>query len=272
MLLLVLLFILLPPLIILLTAIFTESAVASFFSWLVAIFVLIYLAYTNFFSSRRGTGFLGNEEEFLDAILQLAALTIQADGKISEVEVEWVESKLREDFKEKYHDQFIQDFRDCLEREISLEKVCRSVNRDFSFSSKIQLINFLIKITAVDNKISEEEYQFLNRLSRLFRLNKRLLHTLLASAGYERREKREKGYSRQKQQSSSMSISRCYNILGISSTATDREVKKAYRKLASIHHPDKVAHLGEKFQDSAHEKFQKISEAYETIKTKRGFS
>jgi DnaJ-class molecular chaperone len=47
-----------------------------------------------------------------------------------------------------------------------------------------------------------------------------------------------------------------YNILGISKSASDDEIKNSYRKLARTHHPDKG---GDK------DKFQKIQEAYETL-------
>lgn len=54
-----------------------------------------------------------------------------------------------------------------------------------------------------------------------------------------------------------------YDILGVSKTATDDEIKKAYRKLAVETHPDK--HPGDK---QAEEKFKKINEAYSTLSDK----
>jgi DnaJ like chaperone protein len=62
-----------------------------------------------------------------------------------------------------------------------------------------------------------------------------------------------------------------YKILGVDASATDDQVKKAYRKMAIAHHPDKVASMGEEYQKGAQEKFMKIQEAYENIKKKRGF-
>ena len=61
-----------------------------------------------------------------------------------------------------------------------------------------------------------------------------------------------------------------YDVLEITSTATDEEVKKAYREMAKKHHPDKVASLGEDVKKAATEKFQKISAAYEELKKQRG--
>ncbi|KAL2133689.1 hypothetical protein VTI74DRAFT_1917 [Chaetomium olivicolor] len=51
-----------------------------------------------------------------------------------------------------------------------------------------------------------------------------------------------------------------YKILGIEKSATDQEIKKAYRKLAIVHHPDK--NPGDA---SAEARFKDISEAYETL-------
>ena len=59
-------------------------------------------------------------------------------------------------------------------------------------------------------------------------------------------------------------------MLGIEPTATDDEVRKAYKRMALKYHPDKVATLGEDVQKAAEEKFKKVQEAYEQIKKERG--
>ena len=59
-------------------------------------------------------------------------------------------------------------------------------------------------------------------------------------------------------------------MLGISTTATDDEVKAAYRKMALKHHPDRVATLGEDIRKAAEKKFQDINDAKERIFKARG--
>ncbi|KAI1761167.1 DnaJ-domain-containing protein [Hypoxylon sp. FL1150] len=51
-----------------------------------------------------------------------------------------------------------------------------------------------------------------------------------------------------------------YDALGVQPTATELEIKKAYRKLAIVHHPDKNPN-----DPTAHEKFQAIGEAYQVL-------
>jgi len=57
-----------------------------------------------------------------------------------------------------------------------------------------------------------------------------------------------------------------YTVLGIGKNASPEEISKAYRRLASQYHPDKVQHLGEDFRELAEMKFKEIQKAYETLR------
>ncbi len=58
-----------------------------------------------------------------------------------------------------------------------------------------------------------------------------------------------------------------YQVLGVPSTATDEEVKKAYRNLARKYHPDN--YHDNPLADLAQERMKEINEAYETIQSQR---
>jgi DnaJ-domain-containing protein 1 len=60
-----------------------------------------------------------------------------------------------------------------------------------------------------------------------------------------------------------------YSVLGVSSNATDVEVKKAYRKLAMECHPDRYANSSEEVRKRANKKFCEVNKAYEAVKELR---
>lgn len=63
-----------------------------------------------------------------------------------------------------------------------------------------------------------------------------------------------------------------YKVLEVSHSASEEEIKKAYKRMALKYHPDKVATLGEDVQKAAEEKFKKVQEAYDIIKKERNMA
>lgn len=68
-------------------------------------------------------------------------------------------------------------------------------------------------------------------------------------------------------------IQEAYDVLGISATSKPAEIKKAYRRLMSQHHPDKLVAKGlpEEMMKIAGQKTHEIKVAYNTIREARGF-
>jgi DnaJ like chaperone protein len=68
-------------------------------------------------------------------------------------------------------------------------------------------------------------------------------------------------------------LDKAYQVLGVAVSATDREVKTAYRRLMNQHHPDKQAARGlpDSLLEIAKERTSEIRAAYETIRESRGF-
>ena len=79
------------------------------------------------------------------------------------------------------------------------------------------------------------------------------------------------GGPQQPTRDSGQALVQAYEILGIDKNATDAEIKKAYRRLMSQHHPDKLIARGlpEEMIRLATEKTQRIKAAYERVKESR---
>jgi DnaJ like chaperone protein len=62
-----------------------------------------------------------------------------------------------------------------------------------------------------------------------------------------------------------------YLVLGLERSANEREIKRAYRKLMSRHHPDKLGDVPDELKRRAEERAREINAAYERVKAERGF-
>lgn len=111
----------------------------------------------------------------------------------------------------------------------------------------------------------------------------KLLLEISASLGFPEREfrrleqmiKAELHHGRQRGAGASSqgpSASDAYAILGVSAKASDKDVRRAYRRLLSQHHPDKLVSKGlpEEMMKVAAKKTHEIKQAWETVKRERG--
>ncbi|HXH54539.1 MAG TPA: co-chaperone DjlA [Gammaproteobacteria bacterium] len=94
--------------------------------------------------------------------------------------------------------------------------------------------------------------------------------------GYQTGGDSASGYSNQRRQTYTTpqpSVGDAYGVLGVASTASIAEIKKAYRRLMNQHHPDKLASRGlpEGMVKMAKEKTQQIRAAYDLVREARGF-
>ena len=62
-----------------------------------------------------------------------------------------------------------------------------------------------------------------------------------------------------------------YLVLGLERNANERDIKRAYRKLMSQHHPDKLGDVPDELKRRAEERAREINAAYERVKAERGF-
>ncbi|MCZ4695164.1 molecular chaperone DnaJ [Ancylomarina euxinus] len=190
--------------------------------------------------------------DFLMSLLVLVAAVMKADGKVLKSELDYVKAYLVKSFGTEKTGEALTLLRDILNRDIPVEQVCMQISQQLDYSSRLQLLHFLFGIAQADGSIDDSELKMIERI---------YYHMGVKSADYNSIKSmfiQENGWA--------------YQVLEIEKTASDDEIKKAYRKMAVKYHPDKVSYLGEDVQKAAKEKFQKVSEAYEKIKKERAFA
>ena len=208
-----------------------------------------------------------NEEQrnsFLFSMLVLSSYIIKADNKIMHSEMEFVRQFLHQNFGEQavnqgqeillklfeiQKKQGIQVFRN------TIHQSCAEIKHNMNISQRLQLLNYLVIIAKVDGYVSPEEIKALKEVARHLGLTAKDVDSMLNMENGAR---------------ANSNIEDAYKVLGLSSTATDDEVKVAYRKMALKHHPDRVATLGEDIRKAAEKKFQDINDAKERIFKARG--
>ncbi len=68
--------------------------------------------------------------------------------------------------------------------------------------------------------------------------------------------------------SSPTAETQAYKVLGLTPAANEAEVSAAYRRLAQMYHPDKVATLASDFQELAEKRMKEINAAYDLLKAR----
>lgn len=193
-----------------------------------------------------------SSQEFELNLLALASLVIKADGKVTKQELDYVRSYFVSAYGKERANATFKIFNDNIKNlGISPVKISMLFNSALNYESRLQVIHFLFGIAKADGNVSVSEINKLLEFSNLLRLSHADFQSIKAMFINE--------------------VGGAYKILEIEKSATDNQVKKAYRDLAKKHHPDKIQHLGDAYVKAAQEKFQKVQKAYERIKQERGF-
>jgi len=197
-------------------------------------------------TQHRGT----TQTDFAMSLVVLIAAVMKADGKVLRSELDYTKSYLVKAFGINDAQELLMILKDVLKREIPIQDVCIQIRHHLDYPSRLQLMHLLYGIAQSDGDIDLNEEHTIEIIGANLGISPQDCQSLKAMFSVKKNW--------------------AYEILEVSPDVSDEEVKKAYKKMAVKHHPDKVGYLGEEFQKSAKEKFQKINEAYEQIKKERG--
>ena len=143
-----------------------------------------------------------------------------------------------------------------------------------SLSLKQFFLEMLIDMAAVDGTIDPAEQRLIEQICGLIGYPVAMLQAMfkMRGSGYYQHQS---GQSRQRQRSQTRptSVSNPYRVLGVDKSADKQTIRRAYKKLMSQHHPDKLVSKGlpPEMMKMAEEKAKNIQLAWEEIKDLRGW-
>ncbi|UJH90320.1 TerB family tellurite resistance protein [Antarcticibacterium sp. 1MA-6-2] len=204
--------------------------------------------YKNVFSGEAQTVSPGDFELNL---LSLCSIVIKADGKVSQTELDYVRTYFVQAYGKERANATFRTFNEVIKsREVSAQRIGLYLQQRTRYEVRLQILHFLFGIAKADGQVSQAELNQLHQISGYLNLMKRDFESIKAMFF--------------------QSADNAYKILEIEKSATDAEVKKAFRTMAKKYHPDKLQHMDEAYQKGAEEKFRKVQEAYEHILKERG--
>jgi len=198
-------------------------------------------------SGQRGT----RSGDFEVSLLILSAIVIKADGKVDQKELDYVRQQFVGMFGTQRANQSFKLFKNVIDKgDISTRQVAMQIQHHMDHPSRLQLIHYLYGIAKADGQVTDAEVQEIEKIGHYLNIHGRDLASIKAMF-YEEADK-------------------WYKILEIEPTASNEDIKKAYRKMAMKYHPDKLQHLDEQLHDGAKDKFQQVQTAYEALSKERG--
>jgi DnaJ like chaperone protein len=193
----------------------------------------------------------GTRSDFATMLVALSAAVMRADGKVLKVELDFIKAFFSQQFGPNFTREHLQVLKHFLDGgHIPLEQICSDIKYRTQVEVRIQLVHYLFSLAKADGHVADSEINVIRQIATLLEVPAADFESLKNMFWRDANSD--------------------YHVLGIEPSASDDEVKKAYRQMAVRYHPDKVAHMGEEYQKGAKEKFQKVQEAYENIKKARG--
>jgi DnaJ like chaperone protein len=213
------------------------------------------------------------QHPFFSTVFTIVGCLAKADGRISEEEIAGAERLMAElGLSGEARAEAIALFKRGAAADFQIESQISSFLQHAIFQPELRsvLIEYLVRFALADGVIHQAEADILQRVAQYLGFNRaeflQFLEMLQAQQRFH-----QSGYSANNQSASRDALADAYRALGVSSDASDAEVKKAYRKLMSQHHPDKLIAQGlpPDMVKLATEKTQEIQTAYELIEKSR---
>jgi len=211
-------------------------------------------------------------DSFFSAMFSTLGHISKADGRVTKAEIAAAELLMRRlQLSEEERQRAIKFFQAGKERDFDFEATLREFSRNsmLRHELRIMFIELLIEAALSDGSLSQAEQAILMRACTVLHIPANVFSAMLRA----RQGGGNYSYSGQQQSANrGQSLQQSYASLGIKADASAQEIKRAYRKLVSQYHPDKLVSQGlpEEMMEMSKKRVREINAAYDKIKASRG--
>jgi DnaJ like chaperone protein len=221
-------------------------------------------------------GVKSTQKSFFDALFATLGHLSKADGTVTQTEIHMVESLMqRMQITGDDRQRAIRLFNQGKQPDFDLEKTLHTFSHQSMVRQNLRqmFMEILVEAAFSSGNITQQEHDVLFRVARVLRIPGQVFSAMLNARGTAGSRYGEPGGGRRQAGNQVGSMAQAYAQLGLQSNASDTEVKKAYRKLVSQYHPDKLVSRGlpEEMMNIAKTRVREINTAYDQIKQTRGF-
>lgn len=232
------------------------------------------------------TGVNTTRKTFFEALFSSLGHLSKADGQVTETEIRMVESLMqRMQITGEERQRAIRFFNQGKQEGFDLEAALHSFVKYSAVRQDLRLMfmEIIVEAAFTSGRVSQEEHAVLLRIARALRIPRNIFSAMMQARGAPAGAHSQAGYGqgnygrsrsyRANRGNTTRTMDQAYAQLGLTSKASDGEVKKAYRKLVSQYHPDKLVSRGlpEEMMNIAKTRVREINTAYDQIKQARGF-
>lgn len=213
------------------------------------------------------------KESFFETTFLLSGFLAKADGRVSEQEIAHTEAVFNQmALSAEQRKRAIAFFQQGASTDFQPEPAIAAFMEACRGQRQLcqTLLFFLISLALADHQIDQSEHMALQRIATLLGFNSAQLEQFLRMAQAQDHFHGSAGAGTAGP--SGTSLEDAYTALGVSANVDDKALKRAYRKLMSENHPDKLIAQGvpEDMVKLATERSQEIQAAYEMVKKSRG--
>ena len=220
--------------------------------------------------------------ELILILMELSGKLASADGYVSVEEISFTESAIQE-LQESYdftRSEAIEHFNRGKADDYPINERLNVLNQYLTRATTILCLQLLVRLAAADNRLSTNEIAFLRFVGGHLRIQPAVLESFLQqilsfqdtdTRNYSSHHSDYRDQTNRRPIGAEQTLKKAYNTLGVEPDSSNDEIKRSYRKLRSLYHPDKLQakKIPQALIEEAERQIIEVNKAWDVVKKAR---